>query len=783
MPPMHSAIEKFLRWTVIIGVFLLPFIPLIVSTSFFFPYITGKNFAFRFIVEIVGLAWLALALIDARYRPKRNWIYAAFAIFVVVMAAADALGVNPGKSFWSNYERMDGWITIAHLFVYTIVAASVLTTEQLWRRLFQLSLGISVFLDLYGFSQILGVVALGEGGVSGWMARIDATFGNPIYLAAYMLFHVFFAALLIAQAGKERWSTPERVFFPAGIAALILLFAIGASTTWTAALMYLIVLAGIVGVMFYEARYFYGAIIVLDSIALLFTGTRGTTIGLIGGAVLAAVLYAFFTPGAQRARRYIAAALAALVVFGGGLWLARGTAFVHSIGFLDRIASISLTDDTTMARLINWQIAWHGIQERPVLGWGQENYAIVFDKYYDPRMYAQEPWFDRVHNIIFDWWVAGGTLGLLAYLSIFAATLYVLWRSSAFTSAERSILTGLIAGYFCHNFFVFDNVTSYILFGTLLGYIVARASGTSAARDIPLPSVSRGAAPLVALVALVATLFTVWWVNVPAVRENLAIIGGLAQEPGGLSENLADLKLALSYATFGDQEAREQLAQIATQLAGSSVSADTKQQFLNESLAQMDAQAKISPLDARFPLFTGVMLDAYGQYAAAATALQKAHELSPQKQMIIYELALNAQARGDSAGELAYFKQAFDLAQDNVNARIYYATAAIQNKQDALADQILAPIIPTGRAADQRVAAALVARGQYAKLATLWQARVAANPADAQAYLTLAAAYYKAGDVANAVKTLKAAEAVSPSSASQIETLITQIQNGTAQIQ
>ena len=55
-------IEKILRWVVIGGVFALPFIVLIVSSSLFFPYITGKNLYFRGIVEVITGAWLALAL-------------------------------------------------------------------------------------------------------------------------------------------------------------------------------------------------------------------------------------------------------------------------------------------------------------------------------------------------------------------------------------------------------------------------------------------------------------------------------------------------------------------------------------------------------------------------------------------------------------------------------------------------------------------------------------------------------------------------------------------------
>ena len=196
-------LDKILRWIVIGGIFALPFVPLIVSTSLFFPYITGKNFMFRFIVEIIAGVWLALALVDARYRPKRGWILGAFALFILVIAIADALGANPFKSFWSNYERMDGWVTIAHLFVYLTIASVVMNTEKLWRALFMFTLWVSTFLSGLGLLQILGMVNLGSGG-TGLSARIDATFGNPIYLAVYMLFCVFLAALLWAQEGKRQ---------------------------------------------------------------------------------------------------------------------------------------------------------------------------------------------------------------------------------------------------------------------------------------------------------------------------------------------------------------------------------------------------------------------------------------------------------------------------------------------------------------------------------------------------------------------------------------------------
>jgi O-antigen ligase/tetratricopeptide (TPR) repeat protein len=720
MPDMTSA-EKILRWIVIGGVFLLPTVALIVADNLFFPYITGKSFVFRVVVEIITGAWLALAICVPRYRPRRTIIIAAFALFVVIIAIADAQGVNAFKSFWSNFERMDGWITVAHTFLFALVAACVLDTEKLWRRFFQWSLIVSVYISLYGLSDVIT-----GAGATTLQSRIDLTFGNPIYLAAYMLFHIFIAALLWQQMwiangkGKRLW----------------------------------------LSVM-------YGAVIFLDTAALLLTGTRGTMLGLIGGALVALFLFACSTDASRRFRTVSVGIFAAMVVLGGGLWLARATPFVQSVGFLNRLSSISLSDDTTMARLLNIQIAWKGIQERPILGWGQENYAIVFDKYYDPRMYAQEQWFDRVHNIVFDWWIAGGTLGLLSYLSIFVATLWVLWRpskeraseakvsKSAFTNAERSILSGLLVGYFIHNLTVFDNVTSYILFAMILGYICYREH---LARDVPLlfegEMVPKSTLPVVAVVAIIVALGSAWAVNANAYAANQTILAAISPQQGGIADNLKLFQQAISYGTYGTQEAREQLSQAAMQIAqSSSVPDSVKQQYVQTAVNELDLQAKQSPLDARFPLFAGTVLDSAGDYSDAQSQLERAHELAPNKQTILFELAENAQLNGDKATMVNDFKEAYYLDTDYTDALVYYAEALIRAGQAPQAVSLLT------------------------------QAHVPVTAGNAQNLITIAAIYYSAHDLTDAISTLQAVGGLSPSLKLQADQYIQEVKNGTVPTQ
>src|SRR3989344_5227538 len=484
----NMVIEKTLRWIVLGGVFALPFIVFIVAQTLFFPFITGKNFTFRIIVEIITGAWLALALTNPSYRPKRSWLLGAFALFVLVVALADVFGVYPSKSFWSNYERMDGWVTLAHLLAYFIAASSILNTEKLWKAFWHVSLAVSAMVGLYGLLQVAGIVSLNPGFSS--VYRIDATFGNPIYLAVYMLFHIGIAAILWTRA----WHTRAR-----GLRSLSIL---------------------------------YGSIIALDTLILFLTGTRGTMLGLIGGVVLSVLLVALTS---RESRRITISMFVGVVVLGGAFFLVREQAWVQKVSFLQRLATISLDDSTTRARFMNWGMAWEGFKERPLLGWGQENYAIVFDKYYNPRMYGQEQWFDRVHNVVFDWLVAAGILGLLSYLSLFAFALITLWKSDAFISYERSILTGLLAAYFFHNLFVFDNISSYLLFATVLAYIASR--GAKDAPTVPLPSVPANLLPVTVAVAVILVWGVAWYVNAQPLAATRVLIKALQPQQEGITKN------------------------------------------------------------------------------------------------------------------------------------------------------------------------------------------------------------------------------------------------------
>ncbi len=65
----------YLRWVLLIGLSAVPFVAFIVAggsfiPSLFFPFITGKNFVFRILIELLLLAYVILAIKEPKVPPE-----------------------------------------------------------------------------------------------------------------------------------------------------------------------------------------------------------------------------------------------------------------------------------------------------------------------------------------------------------------------------------------------------------------------------------------------------------------------------------------------------------------------------------------------------------------------------------------------------------------------------------------------------------------------------------------------------------------------------------------
>ncbi len=166
---MQNTINTIFKYAIITGLSAIAFIPLYVANPLFFPFITGKGFAFRIIVEIVFVLWLILVLrekgtsdygTDRSVAPRYNYLTIFITAFTLVALVADLLGLHPLRSIWSNSERMEGWITIVHLWAYFIVLSSIFGSgselRKNWHRYLNVTIVASVIVGVYGFFQYFG---------------------------------------------------------------------------------------------------------------------------------------------------------------------------------------------------------------------------------------------------------------------------------------------------------------------------------------------------------------------------------------------------------------------------------------------------------------------------------------------------------------------------------------------------------------------------------------------------------------------------------------------------
>ena len=731
----------YLRWGVLAGIFLVLAVPFIISDglvfqNLFFPYITGKNIAFRILVELSLLLYVVLACAVPKYRPKASHIMWAVVALVAWMGLATVFSVDPTKSFWSNFERMDGYINLLHLFVWFVVAGAVLTADDLWGRFLNTSIGLSMVQGAIALFQVLHLFNFAPSSQSG--ARADTTFGNATYLAVYMLFNIFITLFMFA---RSRRTTTHQVV--------------------------------------------YGLALVLQFVALFFTETRGAQLGVVGGLVVAALWVLVFArePQFKTLRRWIWWLVGGLIVVAVLFVAARNTSFVQHNSTLNRIASISLSDPTVASRLLYiWPTALKGIKEKPVLGWGEENFNFVFNKYYQPAMYNQEQWFDRAHNQFLDFGIAGGVPALLLYVSLFALAAWAVWRSRL-SAPEQGILVGLLAGYAFNNLFVFDNLVSFFYFFALLAFV----HGLSR-KELPgwlFLSKPMGLKPLsvVAPLVAIAVLGGAWYFNVPAMARASTLVQAVGPQQAP-QQNITLFQSALSNTAFpgnpvGYQEVTEQLAQLASnQAAPSSIDPTVKQQYLSLSADALQTLMIQRPHDARLELFMGVLLTQFGNYDAALTYLKAASADSPQKQQILMQLGLTELQAGKTGDAITALRTAFEEEPAYDTARVLYASAFYYTGDQKSGDALLVQKWGSVIVDNDQLLQVYTNTKQWPRAEDIWQLRIQGDPNNAQLHLGLASVYFQAGDTKSTIAELQKVGQLSPQLAAQMQTLISQIQSG-----
>lgn len=424
-------LENIAYWWVKISCYLALIMPFIFLPWTVYPYIFGKT-VFLLTVLLLALPWY-LFLIARRpeYRPKKSLILYGLGVYFLAMILATIFSYDPARSFWSYPERMTGLWALFHYLLFFFMATSVFRGWEQWKKLLGFSVGVSVALSFIAFIQRYSPELVLQTG-----ARTGAFMNNPIFLAAYLIFNIFFTLLILQKS--------ERI----------------------------------------SAKLMWGCFLVIQFIAFLFAETRGALLGMGLAIFVYLVLFAILYKN-KRVKKIILAVVLILILSGIGFLFVKDQDWASHIPGLNRFRSISISSGTGATRLIAWDIALKGFLEKPILGWGPENYFYTFNKYYNPESLEYtfyETWFDHAHNQILDQMNNTGIVGTLSYLAMFAliiVSLIKMYRRQVIDLFVFSASIGILIGYFVQNLFIFDQPNVLIMFYLCLAWWQSYKTGES----------------------------------------------------------------------------------------------------------------------------------------------------------------------------------------------------------------------------------------------------------------------------------------------------------------
>ena len=695
----NNKVDKFLLFLIYAGLFVIFLSPLLVNNGFYYPYITLKNFSFRIAVELMTLSWFMLAIRNKKYQATFSLPILSVAIFTTIIFLADSFGLAPYRSYWGNFERMEGLMTFIHFVAYVLILAGVVKTKRQWAILANFSLVIAL---------IVGIMACFELVVHP-KALSASTMGNSAYLAIYIIFHIFISAFLFYNGRKnfKRWSYS-----------------------------YL----GMIGFFF---------------LILYNTGSRGSFLGILAGFFTFGIIMGLKSRRSAP-KRIIIYALISILAFTTLLWSVKDTTFIQHNKILSRLVNTSSSSKT---RFTVWNIALQGIMEHPLLGLGQENFNYVFDHYYDPGMGDEEAWYDRAHNVILDWTVSGGLLGGLAYLGMFILTLWYLWKPSQtknLSVTEKALLSGLLASYFVHNLFIFDYINSYVLFFSLIAFVSCQDFMKN---EIATDKKQEKIGIFLTAFLSLYMVYSFVAINIPAIKvaRDLPYTLRLG-EIGKTEEALIRIKEAAKIHPLSAEEMTELMGRIAFNLPmDQGMSDEVRKKYLGEALEKLAESAASFPQTMR-KIYVYHSLSAEINDPNTEKIFLEALRISPRRQltyttMIEYYLQKKSFKKADSLAKINYENDPKVL-----NSKALYALTSIYNGNIPLSDILLEQVPLDKYVIDNKILDAYHFVQRKDKILEFLNKRVVYNPSNPDYHLRLGLYYTEADRPADADREYKIAK-------------------------
>lgn len=335
---------------------------------------------------------------DGWRRIRRHPILVIALVTALAMLLGTLGSAVPVVSFWGNYRRALGLLAWLACLVLCLATATTLRSPSAFQRLRRAVLVAALPLSLYAILQRFGIDSVPWQVTGDQPAeRAFASTGNPILLGAFLVL-----ALPLAAAGlAEAWAgwRARQSGAAAQVAGHALVLALGVGALWA-------------------------------------SQSRGPVVGLAAGLGLCAVLAAALS-GRRRAA-------AALVVLGLGATLALVGASRAGLAGFGRLGGLlDPASRTAQERLLVWDAMADLAASDParaLRGYGPDTLMYVLPAHLPDALVrlTGDQTYDRAHNIVWEWWVAGGLPGALALLALYVAAFGVGLRLLGLLPSRRA---------------------------------------------------------------------------------------------------------------------------------------------------------------------------------------------------------------------------------------------------------------------------------------------------------------------------------------------------------
>jgi len=693
-----------------------------------------KNLLFPFITSkqlpfnILMEALFVLWLVFIIKYPvyRPKWSYVTFGLGAFFVMMV--LSCFTGVDFnLSFWGDIERMLGAFHILHFFILYLIIITVFREWKdwRILMMS---SVFVAI--------IVALkGLGGVKSY-----STIGNSAYVSGYLIFNMYFSFLLFFKERKN------------------------------------------------DYRWLYILPVVLMLMHFNKANTTGALVGLGFSLMVATFLYGILSK--NKKIKITTLSLFAVLILSSFLVLSnRDSDFVKNTPFLKNARGINIEKNTFQTRLISWRAGLTDLKNHPLLGTGHGNFAIVFDKHFDPDFYnytRQETYFDRAHNNLIDIATTTGILGLVTYLSIFIAAGYYIvtgYRAGKQNIHEFVLVSSLIIAYFVQNLAVFDSLATYIGIMITLGYVYwMNTRGELEQEELPKDEGFINKEKSILVLAAIIMLLIAYQYNVKPWRMLIGTIEG--QKVANNKEMMIEeYKKALSLDTVLDRDSRTSLIRaFSNPRAYNGINPEKREETKDYIIELAEKNVAYNPGDSMAQMMLAQVLnsvastyigtpDKFNYYSGRALeAIDKSIEASPGRVPIYYQKSQILITRDEKDKALETLKYAYDLSPEYWDSACHLGkTLIFLQKEDEgykYLDECVGSVGGANLLAPAGFVKGLVNRyaeqEDWPKVINLYKRLTKLEPKVATHWINLAKLYAGSGDNENAKKAVEAAVKVNP---------------------